>query len=90
VRADGRPQSEGSGRQPRRFTSREVAGIVLLVLVLIFALANLEQIKVDFIVTDVTVPLFFVIAVPTIFGFGAGMLFAHSRVNRRARGAQRG
>lgn len=66
-------------RQPRSFTTRQVIGIVVLLLVLIFALVNLEQVTVDFVVTQVTVPVFFVVTVPAMLGFAAGMLFGRGR-----------
>jgi uncharacterized integral membrane protein len=78
-------QSDGGKRiEPRwRVTAREVIGIVILVLVLVFALVNLEDAKIDFVVDQVTMPILFVIAVPALVGFVAGVLVQHHRSKRR-------
>jgi uncharacterized integral membrane protein len=52
-----------------------VAGIGILI-VLIFAIANLEDASVDFVVGDVTLPLFFVIVGAAFFGAIAGWMFS--------------
>ena len=62
---------------------REILSIILMVVVAIFALVNLEEVTVDLIVDDVTMPLVFVIVISALLGFGAGYLFARRR--RRAR-----
>jgi uncharacterized integral membrane protein len=70
-RRDRAGQSDGwrpSGRQV-------IAGIGILI-VLIFAIANLEDAKVDFVFTDVTLPLFFVIVGAALLGAIAGWLFS--------------
>jgi len=55
----------------------------VLVLILVFALVNLEDAKIDLVVDQVTLPIFFVIAVPALIGFVAGLLFQHYRERRR-------
>jgi uncharacterized integral membrane protein len=70
-RRDRAGQSDGwrpSGRQV-------VAGIGILI-VLIFAIANLEDASIDFVVGDVTLPLFFVIVGSALLGAIAGWLFS--------------
>ena len=47
---------------------------VVAVVVLVFALVNLESATIDLIVGQVTMPVFFVIAVPAALGFGMGVL----------------
>ena len=66
-----------------RPTARQVLGILVLVLVLVFAFVNLEDANIDFVVDQVTVPIFFVITVPALIGFVAGVLFQHHRARRR-------
>jgi uncharacterized integral membrane protein len=61
---------------------REVLALVVLVLVMVFALVNLENAKIDFVVDQVTIPIFFVIAVPALLGFIAGVLFQAHRTRR--------
>ena len=66
-----------------RPTAREVFGVLVLVLVLVFALVNLEDAKIDLVFGQVTLPIFFVIAVPALVGFVVGLLFQHRRERRR-------
>jgi uncharacterized integral membrane protein len=79
------PKREGPKRvEPGwRPTAREVLGVLVLVLILVFALVNLEDAKIDLVVDQVTLPIFFVIAVPALIGFVAGLLFQHYRERRR-------
>jgi uncharacterized integral membrane protein len=70
-RRDRAGQSDGwrpSGRQV-------VAGIGILI-VLIFAIANLEDATVDFVFANVTLPLFFVIVGSALLGAIAGWMFS--------------
>ena len=70
------PGSRRLGRLPAD-GHQIVVGIVVLVVV-IFALANLEDAKVDFVFADVTLPLFFVIVGSGLLG-GTRRLFARAR-----------
>ena len=60
---------------PRTFTAREIAGGVLAIVLLVFALANLEKVTIDLIFGQLTLPVFFVIAIAALLGFGVGWLF---------------
>jgi uncharacterized integral membrane protein len=62
---------------------REVSALLVLVLVMVFALVNLEDAKIDFVVDQVTIPVFFVIAVPALIGFITGVFFQARRTRRR-------
>ena len=65
----------GTGpRAPRTFTGRQIIVAVVAVVVLVFALVNLESATIDLIFGQVTMPVFFVIAVPAALGFGMGVL----------------
>ena len=79
------PKREGPKRvEPGwRPTAREVLGVLVLVLILVFALVNLEDAPIDLVVGQVTLPIFFVIAVPALIGFVIGLLFQHRRERRR-------
>jgi len=66
----------------RKLSPRAIVAIVLGVLVLIFALLNLEDASIDFGVSSVTMPLVFVIAVVGAIGFGTGILFSRHRDRR--------
>jgi uncharacterized integral membrane protein len=66
-----------------RPSAREVVGVLVLVVILVFALVNLEDAPIDLVFGQVTLPIFFVIAVPALVGFIAGLLFQHHRERRR-------
>jgi uncharacterized integral membrane protein len=85
------PQEGPKGDGPKRVepawrpSVREVLAILIVVLILVFALINLEDAKIDFVFGQVTIPIFFVIAVPSLIGFVGGVIFQHYR-ERRHRG----
>jgi uncharacterized integral membrane protein len=66
----------------RRMSGRQIGAVVLVAVVVIFAIANTQDVKIDFVVGDVTLPLFVVIAVVGAFGFGAGYLVRSRRDKR--------
>lgn len=83
------PSGQAAVQQPWRPSGRLIFAMVLLAVVLIFALVNLEDAQIDFVFGQVTLPVFFVIAIPAFLGFGAGELVAHYRATRRrSRGAR--
>jgi len=69
-------------------SGRLIFAMVLVAIVLIFALVNLEDARVDFVFGQVTLPVFFVIAIPAFLGFGAGELVSHHRVTRHRKQAR--
>ena len=69
--------------KPWRPNSRQVFGSIVLVVLLVFAFVNLEKAKIDFVFSQVTIPIFFVIAVPALLGFAVGMLFQRHQDRRR-------
>ncbi len=74
-----RIERPGRESEPWRPTFRQiVAGLGGLV-VLIFALVNLEDANVDFVFGDVKLPLFFVIVGAALIGALAGYLMARHR-----------
>ena len=60
-----------------RPTAREILAVLVVVVILVFALVNLEDAKIDFVFAQVTIPIFFVIAVPALIGFVSGLIFQH-------------
>jgi uncharacterized integral membrane protein len=78
-----RRASEIGKGEGRKLSPRAIAAIVLGVLVLIFALLNLEDASIDFGFSSVTLPLVFVIAVVGLIGFGVGLLFSRHRDRKR-------
>lgn len=66
-------------RTGRSITAKQVVvGIVVLVVV-ILAIANSKKVKVDFVVTDVTMPLFLVIVGAAVLGWVVGWFMGRGR-----------
>ena len=65
---------EGTGG--RKLSARQIASFVLVGFVVLFAVLNFDKSSVHLLVTTVSMPLVFVIAVCTLIGFAAGYLFA--------------
>ena len=65
----------------RRFslTAKQLAGVVLVALSVVFAVENTRRTKIRFIVPDLTAPLWLALLVPLVLGFAAGALFVHRR-----------
>ena len=84
-----RPASGTPARsEPRprwRPSSRQVIAAIILVLILVFALVNLEHVRVDLVFGQLTTQVFFVIAVPALLGFLAGLIVQRQRDRRRRR-----
>jgi len=66
-----------------RPTARQVIAIIILVVILVFALVNLEKATIDFVFDQVTIPIFFVIAFPALAGFIAGLIVQSRRDKAR-------
>lgn len=74
------PPQRPSGPPPgQRLSARQVAGLVLIVLALIFIFENTKSVKVRFIVPEVKLPLYFALLCAAILGALAGMLFQWRR-----------
>jgi uncharacterized integral membrane protein len=59
-----------------RPSGRQIAVATCVALVALFAALNLDDARIDFLVTSVKIPLVFVIAACSIVGLTAGYLFA--------------
>lgn len=86
TKAGAQPPDE---EQPRRDRAREVrlvlAGVTLVLLVW-FAVANLQDVKIRFWVTTASAPLIVVIVISGFLGAAVSALWAHLRRRRRAGG----
>lgn len=75
--------TEAQRRQERQFPTRLVVAGIVLLLVVIFAIANNDKVKVDFIIFDISdIALFWVILASVVLGVIIGYLL---NVSRRAR-----
>jgi uncharacterized integral membrane protein len=79
-----RPEPTAPERD-RRETARTVFGIAVLVVAVVFAVVNLDSVKVDWIVGSSHAPLIIVIAISVIVGLVLGRLGERSGVRRRRR-----
>jgi uncharacterized integral membrane protein len=66
----------------RRLKPRQIAIIVLLGIVILFAVLNLDKARIDVLVTSVRLPVVFVIVVSGLIGFSVGYLLARHLENR--------
>jgi uncharacterized integral membrane protein len=66
----------------RKMSGRQIGAIILVVVIVVFALANTQDATIDFVFGDITLPLFVVIAVIGLIGFGAGWLVRGHRDKR--------
>lgn len=71
--ADGNGTTADTGWRP---SGRQVGIAVLVGLVVLFALLNLDDARVDLLFDSVKIPLFFVIVVTGVLAFLSGYLFA--------------
>jgi uncharacterized integral membrane protein len=71
--SDGNGTAAETGWRP---SGRQIGIAVLLGLVVLFALLNLDDARVDLLFDSVKIPLFFVIVVTGIIAFVSGYLFA--------------
>ena len=67
--------------EKRRFTvkPRQVAGLILVVLAVVFAAENTRKTRIRFVIPEFTSPLWLALLVPLVLGFAAGALFVHRR-----------
>jgi uncharacterized integral membrane protein len=76
--------TEAQRHQERQFPTRLVVAGIVLLLVVIFAIANNDKVKVDFIIFDISdIALFWVILASVVLGVIIGYLFSMSRRARR-------
>lgn len=63
----------------RRVSVKQVIAGVLVLVVVVLAIANSKRVKVDFVVTDITMPLFLVIVGSALIGWIVGWFMGRSR-----------
>jgi uncharacterized integral membrane protein len=64
--------ASGSGGAGRSISPKMVLAAILVVIVIVLAIANSQDIKVDFVVADITLPLFVVIVGSAVIGLVVG------------------
>jgi uncharacterized integral membrane protein len=78
------PRQGPPPQQPRpKLTPGQIAGIVLLVLALIFIFENTASVKVRFIVPQVKLPLYFALLIAAVLGGLATLLIQWRRRSRK-------
>ena len=77
-----RPAKRAKGAKPdRKLESKTLAALVLAALLVAFAVANSQEVEVDFLVTTTDVPLVIVILIAVLLGAVLGAV-AHWRSHR--------
>jgi uncharacterized integral membrane protein len=66
----------GKTDKGRQLKPSQIAMLALLGIVVLFALLNLDEAKIDLLFTSLRMPVVFVIAVSALIGFGVGYLLA--------------
>lgn len=64
--------TQGNEPTSRRMGAKQITVAVIAIILLVFALVNLEDVKIDFVATDVTAPLVLVIVICAALGFVIG------------------
>ena len=77
------PPPELPPPRDRREVARATVGVALLVVVIVFAVVNLNTVKVDWIVGSGHAPLIIVIAITLLVGLAMGSLGERFRGRRR-------
>ena len=78
------PEEPTKTKHDRREQTRTVVGVVVVILAIVFAVVNLDSVKVDWIVSSSKAPLIIVIGISVIGGFVLGWL-GHRGSGRRGR-----
>lgn len=63
----------------RRITAKQVIVGVLILVVVVLAIANSKKVKVDFVFTSITMPLFLVIVGSALIGWAIGWFMGRNR-----------
>lgn len=69
----------------RRETGRQIAALIVGGLIVLFAVLNLDDVEVNWVVATATTPLIVVIGVSFALGTLAGLLIARGRARARRR-----
>lgn len=69
----------------RRETLRQVGALIVGALIVLFAVLNLDDVEVNWVLATATTPLIVVIAVSFALGIAAGLLIARGRARARRR-----
>jgi uncharacterized integral membrane protein len=73
----------------KRLGPREIAGLVALVLLIVFIVENTRRVKIRFIIPEVKAPLFVALLVAALVGALAFWLIQHRAQSRRTRKARK-
>jgi uncharacterized integral membrane protein len=78
------PIEPASGSARNKPSPRMITAVVLLVLIVLFAVANSQTVTIHWIVTTTQTPMIVVIAGCGLVGFAVGYLFARRRAASRS------
>jgi len=75
--------SNTSAPESSRISGRTISGLVIAAVLVVWILANREQVEVSFLVTTAVIPLWVVLAIAAALGVIAGFLIGRSRYRSR-------
>ncbi|MGV8966517.1 MAG: lipopolysaccharide assembly protein LapA domain-containing protein [Cellulomonas sp.] len=75
--------STSSTPKTSRISGRAIGGLVIAAVLVVWILANRDQVEVSFLVTTAVVPLWVVLAIAAALGVIAGFLIGRSRYRSR-------
>ncbi|UDY34820.1 lipopolysaccharide assembly protein LapA domain-containing protein [Dermatobacter hominis] len=70
-------------KEPFRPSGRQIGGAIIAVLLLVFIVTNTDDAQVTLLVTDVTMPLWLVLAITALLGVVVGMGLGARRTKRK-------
>jgi len=75
--------STNSASKTSRISGRTIGGLIIAAVLVVWILANREQVEVSFIVTTAVIPLWVVLAIAAALGVVAGFLIGRTRYRSR-------
>ena len=78
-------QSDGAfdGKEPFRPSGRQIVGVVIAVVLLVFIAVNNEDVSVSFLFFETNLPLWLVLAGTALLGVGVGMMLGTRRTKAK-------
>ncbi len=78
IHQEGEASAEGF-----RPSGRQIVGAIIAILLVIFIIANNDDVVVSLVVTDATLPMWLVLGVTALLGFGVGMMMGARRTRAK-------
>lgn len=80
------PSEDPDGEAGFKPTPRQIIGVLVAIVLVVFIAVNSEDASVSLIVTTVNMPLWLVLAITALVGVGIGMMLGSRRAKAKLRG----